>query len=118
MRVRPQDAARCRHRIEASGVPGMAAGESRQREPPALDDTEALNRLERVLRAARVETAARTQQRAQRPLIGANQERGEMTHCSPTFFHSATRHACSALPPASRALARALTTRSTAGISR
>lgn len=117
--MRTEEAARgLRHRVEATRVPRMAAREPRERKPSALQDAEALNRFEGVLRAARIEAAARAQERAQGPLIDPDQERCEMAHCSPTFFHSAARLACNVLPLASRAFARALTTRSNAGISR
>src|SRR4029077_14197360 len=98
--------------------PGVAAGEPRERERTAPHDPEAQHRLERIARAGRIEAAHGPQKRAHGPLVEADQERDEVAHCSPTFFHSAARLSRSARGEASRARDRMLTTRSTAGISR
>src|SRR5579862_5112884 len=105
-------------RIEASRLPGVAATETPGSEPAAPEHAEALDRLERVTGAARIEAAARAEERAHRPLIEAYQERGEVAHCSPTLFQSAARLACNAFAFAATAAVRTLTTRSSGGSSR
>src|SRR5215470_9709669 len=107
-----------RHRIETSGVPRMAASEPGERKADAPQHAKAQHRLERVLRAARVEAARRPEQRAHRPLVKTDQEDGELAHCSLTFFQSAARLARSAGAAAVREAGRAPTTRSTEGSSR
>src|SRR6266436_9538187 len=109
---------RRRHGIESARVPRVAARKAREREPATLQEAEAQQRLQGVLRAGGIETARRPEQRTDGPLIQADQEGCDVAHCSPTFFHSAARLSRSASPLASRARARMLTTRSTAGISR
>src|SRR5579863_420086 len=106
-----------RHGVESSRVPRMAAAEALHRQPAALEDAEAHHRLEGVVRTGRIEAATRPQQRAHGPLVDADQECDEGAHRAATSFHSASRLACSALPGAPLARGRALTTRSTAGIS-
>src|SRR4029077_15656129 len=96
----------------------MAAGEPREGKPAAAEHTKAQQRLECVLRAARVEAARGPEQRAHGPLIKTDQESDEGAHCSLTFFHSAARLARSAGAVAAFEAGRALTTRSTAGSSR
>src|SRR6516165_6774901 len=107
-----------RHRIETAGVPRVAAPEPCERKGHAPQHAKARHRLERVLRAARVEAACRPEQRAHRPLVETDQEDGALAHCSLTFFHSAARLARSAAAAAVREAGRALTTRSTEGSSR
>src|SRR6516162_3955588 len=108
---------RGRHRIETTGVPRMAAYETRERERAAAELAEAQDCLARVVRAARMEAAHRPEQRADGPLVETDQESDEVAHCSLTFFQSAARLARSASAEAARAAGRALTTRSTAGSS-
>src|SRR5258708_24802148 len=111
--------ARCGgYRVEATGVPGVAAREACERERATAEEGGALYRAQRGVRARGIEAARRRQQRAQRPLVEADQECGDVAHCSPIFFHSAARLARSVAPEAVRAPGRTLTTRSTAGMSR
>src|SRR5437016_3821819 len=106
-----------RHRIETARMPRVATAETFHRQPAAVQHAESLDRLQRVIRAGRVEAARRTEKRADDPLVEANQECDDGAHCSVTFFHSAARLARSSEPGAARACGRALTTRSRAGIS-
>src|SRR5215472_5479720 len=115
--MRAEGARGCRYGIEATRVPRVTAREASHAQPAAADDAEALDGFEGVLRAARVKAARRPEQRAHRPLVHPDQERGEVAHCSPTFFHSAARLACSTFPVAARAAGRTLSTTSTGGIS-
>src|ERR1700733_8434652 len=101
--------------VYATGVPGMAATQSPQGQPAAVKNTEALNRLESVIRTRGIKAASGTEQRAQRPLIQANQGYGEGAHWTLTLSHNPSRLARSCAAEASRAAGRALTTRSTSG---
>src|SRR6202034_1692687 len=109
---------RRRHRVEAAGMPRVAAGEALDGEPAAREHTEAHERLERVLRAGWIKAAARPEERAHGPLVQADQERGELAHCALTLFHSATRLSRSARPDSAPTRARTPTTRSSGGSSR
>ena len=77
------------HRIEATGMERMAA-----RQPPCAPATVPRSRpcspgLERVLRATRIEAAARPQQRAQRTLVDADQPLNDrLAHASLICFHN------------------------------
>src|ERR1700693_1015820 len=116
--VRTDDGVRReRHGVESSRVQRMAAAQALQRQPAALEDAEAQHRLEGVVRTGGIEAAARPEERADGPLVDADQEGDEAAHRAATSFHSASRLACSALPGAPLARGRALTMRSTAGIS-
>src|SRR5260370_39002589 len=109
---------RRRHGIESARVPRVAARKAREREPAALQEAEAQQRLQGVLRAGGIKTARRPEQRTDGPLIQADQDGCDEAHCSPPFFHSAAMLSRSASPMASRARSRMLTTRSTADVSR
>src|SRR5579875_301929 len=106
---------RPRHRVEASGVPRMAAADAAHREPAAAQHAEAPDRLERVLRARRMEAACGADERAHRPLVQPDHDLGEDAHWSINLFHRSSRLAASSAFPAPRTRARALTTTSTAG---
>src|SRR5579864_2365022 len=80
-----------RDRVVAAEIPGVAAQQPHEPEPGAPEHSEARDRLERVLRAARVEAAARTEEWTHGPLIEPDQAEGELTHASATFFHSTLR---------------------------
>ncbi len=69
-----------RHGIEATRMPGMAATQAPQREPAAVEDTEAPDRHEGVIRAGGMKAAFWTEQRAQRPLVEADQGCKEDAH--------------------------------------
>src|SRR5882762_6907549 len=80
-----------RHRIKTALMPRVATAETLHRQPAAVQHAESPDRLQRVIRAGRVEATRRTQQRADGPLVEANQDFGDGAHCSVTFFHSAAR---------------------------
>jgi len=67
--------------IDAAGVPRVTAPDTSQRQPATPQAAEALDGLQRVTRAGRVETAVGAQQRAQRELVEPDEERGEATGC-------------------------------------
>src|SRR4029077_19973772 len=116
--VRTDDGVRReRHGVESSRVPRMATAEALRRQPATLEDAETQHRLEGVVRTGGIEAAARPQERADGPLVNADQECDEGAHRAATSFHSASRLACSTFPGVPLARGRALTTRSTAGIS-
>src|ERR1700733_1821188 len=103
------------HGIDATGVPGMAATQSPQAEPAAVEDTETLDRLEGVIGAGGMKTALGTEQGAQGPLIEADQGCEEGAHWTLTLSHNPSRLARSSAAEASLARGRALTTTSTSG---
>src|SRR6185312_16519135 len=93
----------------------MTAADAANREPTAAQHPEPLDRLQRVLRARRMEAASRTDQRAHRPLVQPDQDLGNEAHCSVTLSQRLSRLAVSSALRAPRARARALTTMSRAG---
>src|SRR6185437_15574261 len=104
-----------RHRVVSARMPWMAATDAADRKPTAAQYAEAPDRLQRVLRARRMETACGTEQRAHRPLVQPDQDLGNEAHCSVTLSQRASRLAMSSALRAPRARARALTTMSRAG---
>jgi hypothetical protein len=106
-----------RHGIESTRMPGMASSQALHSQPTASEHTESVDGLERIVGTGRMESACGTEERAHGPLVDSNQERGNVAHCSFTFFQSATRLACSSGRGASFARPRALTIRSTPGSS-
>ena len=108
---------RTRRRIVAAGVKGMTLAQAAQAEPAAPQRTVRVNGLERVVRAGGIETAAAPDERAQRALVGADQEPGDEPHCALTLLHNSSMPARSSLLGTSFARDRALTTISTAGSS-
>src|SRR6478735_978849 len=60
-------------RVEAPGIERMAATDAARGEPAALERAVRADRLEGVMRAARMETAAFAEPRAQRELIAADE---------------------------------------------
>src|SRR5580692_5064693 len=103
------------HGVYATRVPGMAAAQSPHREPAAVEDTEALDRLECVIRTRRMKAALRTEQWAQGPLVEADQGCEQGAHWTLTLSHNPSRLARSCAGEAALAALRALTTRSTSG---
>ena len=63
--------------VDAAGMPRVAAPDTLQREPATPQAAEALDGLQRVTRAGRVETAVRAQQRAHCELVEPDEECGE-----------------------------------------
>jgi len=104
-----------RHWIESTRMPWVASSKALHGQPTTPEHAETVDGLERIVGTGRMESACGTEERAHGPLIDSNQERGDVAHCSFTFFQSATRLACSSGPGASFARLRALTIRSTAG---
>src|SRR5580658_4491679 len=105
------------HGVYATGVPGMAAAQSPQGEPAAVEDTETLKRLERVIRTRGIKAAFGPEQRAQGPLVQADQAYDEGAHWTLTLSHNPSRLARSTAAASPLAPGRALTTRSTGGSS-
>src|SRR5438270_491649 len=104
-----------RHGIESTRMPRVASSKTLHSQPTASEHAESVDGLERVVGTGRMESACGTEKRAYGPLIDSNQERGNVAHCSFTFFQSATRLAWSSVPGASFAGLRALTIRSILG---
>src|SRR5580658_9361850 len=101
--------------VDATGMPGMAAAQALQRQPAAVEDTEALDRLERVVGTRGMKAALGTEQGAQGPLVQADQAYEDGAHWTMTLSHNTSRLARSSCGEASLARGRALTTRSTSG---
>src|ERR1700737_1373682 len=80
-----------RHGIESTRMPWVAASKTLHGQPTAPEYAEPVDGLERIVGTGRMESAGGTQERAHGPLVDSNQERGDVAHCSFTFFHSATR---------------------------
>jgi hypothetical protein len=106
-----------RYGIVAALVPGVTASYASRREPTSTQHSKPADRLQRIVGAARIKAALRPKHGAQRPLIGPDEEFGDDAHCFLTLSHNAARLARSSALLASRARDRALTIRSTAGIS-
>jgi hypothetical protein len=105
------------HGIETTRMPRVASPKTLDSQPTASEQTEPVDGLERIVGTGRIKSASGTEERAYGPLVDSNQGRGNVAHCSVTFFQSASRLACNSDRAASLALLRALTTRSTAGSS-
>src|SRR5665213_56166 len=105
------------HGVYATRMPGMAAAQSPHSEPAAVEDTEALDRLACVIRTRRMKAARGTEQRAQGPLVQADQGYEQGAHWTLILSHNPSRLARSCAAEASFARGRALTTRSTSGSS-
>src|SRR5262245_2727244 len=95
----------------------MALAEATQRKPAPAERAVRVDRLERVIRAGGIETAASPDERAQRDLIETDQELGEDAHCAITLPQSSSIAARSSLFAAPFARGRMLTTTSTGGSS-
>ena len=106
-----------RHGIESTWMPWVASSQALHGQPTAPEHAESVDGLERIVGTGRMESASGTEERAHGPLVNSNQERGDVAHCSFTFFQSATRLACNSAGGASFARPRALTIRSTPGSS-
>jgi len=105
------------HGIESARMPWVASSQALHGQPTAPEDAESVDGFERIVGTGRMKSACGTEKRAHSPLVNSNQERGDVAHCSFTFFQSATRLACSSGRGASFARPRALTIRSTPGSS-
>src|SRR5882724_10198356 len=99
------------HRIESAGMPWMAAANTFDCHPAAAEEAKALESFDRIARAGWIKSASRTEQRTDRPLIDPDQDCQDEAHRTLTFCHKASRLALNSAAPASRAAARALTTR-------
>ena len=107
------------HRIEASGIERMAAGDASGGQPQPAQQPVHFQGLDRVLRTARVVTAVRSQQRAQEPLVYAYQRLNYFcAHASLICFHNCCKAPRSTGAVAERAEWRAPITISTGGSNR
>src|SRR5882724_4378545 len=105
------------HWIESTRMPWVASSQALHGQPAAAEHAEPVDGLERIVGTGRMESASGTEERAHGPLVDSDQERGDVAHCSFTFFQSVARLARSSVGGASLAWLRALTTRSTPGSS-
>ena len=98
-------------------MPWVTASYASRREPTSAQHAESMDCFQRIVGATGIETALGSEQRTQCPLIDAYQYFGDDAHCFLTLSHNAARLARSSSLLASLARARALTMRSTGGIS-
>src|SRR5688572_25193768 len=105
------------YRIEAAGIPGVAAADAFDCEPGAADRAVRVDRFDRVVRARRIETTARPEQWADGELVPADQDFEDVAHVLATRCQRVARLARKAVAEASRAGFFAATTMSTAGSS-
>src|SRR5262245_62150353 len=101
--------------IESALVPGMAAANAFHGEPGTAQGAVFLDRLDRVMRTRRIETALRPEQRTQHELVRANQGFQDEAHVCATRCQRVARLARKVCEGASRAGIFAATTMSTAG---
>lgn len=69
-----------RHRIDAAGMPGMAFEDAFHGEPGTAQRPVYLDRLARVARARRVETALRAEKRGEQELVAVDQGEEQRLH--------------------------------------
>src|SRR6187399_2344849 len=96
-------------------MPGVTTGNAPHREPGAVQGAVGLDGFDRVLRARRIETAARPQKRADGELVPADQIFQDVAHVVATRCQRVARLARSVGAGASRAGNFAATTMSTDG---
>src|SRR5690349_10148636 len=113
MRMRVMGAGR--DRIKSAFVPGVTTGDALQREPRAAQRTMSLDGFDRVVRARRIEAAARPQERADGELVPADQIFQDEAHVVATRCQRVARLARSVGAGASREGNFAATTMSTGG---
>ena len=101
-----------RDRIVAAWVPRMAARQPAQRQPGSTPAAMLLDRLQRVMRAARVEAAMLPQPGTQQITIAADDGNQDFLHRCSTFSHSCCSATRSAAFCARPALVLATTTKS------
>ena len=95
---------------------GVAARQALESEPYTFNESMDFTGVEGVLRAARIETAARSQQWTQHPLVEADRcLYYRFAHASMTWFHNRCKPARSTGALASRAAVRAPMTKSAGG---
>ena len=70
------------YRIESACMPGVTAGDAFDREPGAAERAVCFDRFDRVVRARRIETAARPEQRADGELVPADQDISGRSACT------------------------------------
>src|SRR5215468_10935709 len=86
----------------------MAARDPAQRERETLQRAVAFDRVARVLRAARIETAVRAQQWSQRELVDAHEQEQQASHAQAPLSSLSISSAASAATPGSSAATQAL----------
>src|SRR5690349_23029805 len=91
MRVFAMSAVGRRNRIESAFVPGVTTGNAFEGEPRAFQGAVGVDGLDRVVRARRIETATRSEQRAQRQLVATDQEFQDVAHVLATRFQRVAR---------------------------
>src|SRR6187399_2559184 len=96
-------------------MPGVTTGNALHREPGAVQGAVGLDGFDRVLRARRIEAAARPQKRADGELVPADQIFQDVAHVVATRCQRVARLARSVGAGASRAGNFAATTMSTPG---
>src|SRR5882672_3665040 len=104
-----------RYRIESAFMERVTARDAFDREPRPSPDAVGFNGIHRVMRARRIETAARPEQRADGELVPADQSFQDEAHVLATRCQRVARLARSVAAGASRAGIFAATTMSTAG---
>src|SRR5512145_1483543 len=103
------------HRIESPGMPGMAAADARASEPASTRDAVPLDRLEPVFRARRMKPTARSEHRADRDLIQADQHPQNKLHPRDHSSNRISSSRSAQLLPRKGGAACTWTTRSRAG---
>jgi hypothetical protein len=104
-------------KVDAAGVPGMAAPEAFESKPAASYEPIALQGFDGVVRAGRMKTTDGSEQRADRPLIKPDHGYRDGAHFCITSLHRACKDVRNSPPGTPRARLRALTTRSSGGSS-
>src|SRR3569832_2857632 len=102
-------------RIEPAIVEGMAAPDAFEGEPCAAKRTVLVDGFHAVVRARRIEPAARSEQRTQRELVDPDEASQDVAHVLATRCQRVARLARSVVAGASLAGNFAATTMSTAG---
>src|SRR3984957_5718999 len=106
-----------RNGVKAARMPGVTAQQPLQCKPRAACDAKTTDGLVGILGTAGIKAAARAEKRTHRPLIQPDQELCHEPHFVLTSCHKGSSCARSSALAAPRARCRALTTRSSAGIS-
>src|SRR5690349_1065365 len=106
-----------RNRVESARVERMATADAFRAQPGAAQCAMSFDGFDRVVRARRIETTTRSEQRAQDQLVGANQNSQDVAHVLATRCQRVARLARNVVAGAWVAGNFAATTMSTAGSS-